>query len=49
MSESGMRFIKPPQPNDRIVAAEMDGRLTAETWAWLLASEASEGAEPSGT
>ena len=30
MSESGMRFIEPPQLNDRVVAAEMDGRLTAE-------------------
>jgi len=25
-----MRFIEPPQPNDRVVAAEIDGRLTAE-------------------
>ncbi len=27
---SSMRFIEPPQPNDRVVAAEIDGRLTAE-------------------
>jgi len=30
MSESGMRFIEPPQPNDRVVAAEFDGQMTAE-------------------
>ena len=30
MSESGIRFIEPPQPNDRIVAAEIDGQITAE-------------------
>ncbi len=27
---SSMRFIEPPQANDRVVAAEIDGRLTAE-------------------
>ncbi len=27
---SNMRFIEPPQPNDRVVAAEIDGRLEAE-------------------
>ncbi len=27
---SSMRFIESPQPNDRVVAAEIDGRLTAE-------------------
>ncbi len=27
---SSMRFIEPPQPNDRVVAAEIDGRLAAE-------------------
>ena len=30
MSESGMRFIEPPRPNDRVVAAEIDGQMTAE-------------------
>ncbi len=30
MSESSMRFIESPQPNDRIVAAEINGQLTAE-------------------
>ena len=30
ISESGMRFIEPPRPNDRVVAAEIDGRMTAE-------------------
>ena len=30
MSESGMRFIEPPHPNDRVVAAEASGRLTAD-------------------
>ena len=30
MSESGMRFIEPPQPDDRVVAAEIDGQFTAE-------------------
>ncbi len=29
MTESGMRFIEPNQPDDRIVAAEVDGQLTA--------------------
>ncbi len=27
---SNMRFIESPQPNDRVVAAKIDGRLTAE-------------------
>ncbi len=27
---SSMRLIEPPQPNDRVVAAEIDGRLAAE-------------------
>ena len=27
---SSMRFIEPPQANDRVVAAEIDGRLAAE-------------------
>ena len=36
MSESGMRFIEPPQPNDRLVAAEMNGRLTAEDMKTLI-------------
>ncbi len=27
---SNMRFIEPPQPNDRVVAAGIDGRLAAE-------------------
>ncbi len=30
MSESGMRFIEPPQPDDRVVAAEILGQMTAE-------------------
>ena len=30
MSESGMRFIDPPQPDDRVVAAEIHGQMTAE-------------------
>ena len=30
MSESSMHFIEPPQPNGRVVAAEINGRLTAE-------------------
>jgi len=30
MSESSVRFIEPPKPNDRVVAAEIDGRMTAE-------------------
>ncbi len=30
MSESGMRFIEPPQPDDRVVAAEIDGQMTGE-------------------
>ena len=30
MSESGMRFIEPPQPDDRVVAAEIHGQMTAE-------------------
>lgn len=30
MSDSSMRFIEPPQPNDRVVAAEIDGQMTAE-------------------
>ncbi len=29
MSESGLRFIEPPQPNDSVVAAEASGRFTA--------------------
>ncbi len=29
MTESGMRFIEPNQPDGRIVAAEVDGQLTA--------------------
>ncbi len=27
---SSMRFIESPQPNDRVVAAKIDGRLTAQ-------------------
>lgn len=30
MSDSRMRFIEPPQPNDRVVAAELAGQMTAE-------------------
>ena len=30
MSESGIRFIEPPQPDDRVVAAEIDGQFTTE-------------------
>lgn len=30
MNESGMRFIDPPKPDDRVVAAEIDGQMTAE-------------------
>ncbi len=30
MSESSVRFIEPPQPDDRVVAAEIDGQMTAE-------------------
>ncbi len=30
MSESSMRFIESPQPNDRVVAAKINGQLTAE-------------------
>ena len=30
MSESSIRFIEPPQPDDRVVAAEIDGQMTAE-------------------
>jgi hypothetical protein len=30
MSESGMRFIEPPQPDDRVVAVEMKGEMTGE-------------------
>jgi hypothetical protein len=30
MSESGMRFIEPPQPNNRVVAAELHGQMTIE-------------------
>jgi len=33
---SSMRFIEPPQVNDRVVAAEIDGRLTAEDMAALV-------------
>ena len=30
MNRSGMRFIEPPQPDDRVVATEIDGQMTAE-------------------
>lgn len=30
MSESGMRFIAPPEPDDRVVAAEIKGQMTAD-------------------
>ena len=30
MSESSMRFIEPSQPNNRVVAVEINGRLAAE-------------------
>ena len=30
MSESSIRFIEPPQPDDRIVAFEIAGQMTAE-------------------
>jgi hypothetical protein len=30
MSESGIHFIDPPQPNDRVVAVKIDGQMTAE-------------------
>ena len=30
MSESGLRFIDPPQPHDRIIAAEISGHFTAD-------------------
>ncbi len=33
---SSMRFIEPPQVNDRVVAVEIDGRLTAEDMAALV-------------
>ncbi len=33
---SSMRFIEPPQVNDRVVAAEINGRLTAEDMAALV-------------
>ena len=36
MSESGMRFIEPPQPADRAVAAEMNGQMTAEDMKALI-------------
>ncbi len=31
-----MRFIEPPQANDRVVAAKIDGRLTAEAMEALV-------------
>ena len=30
MTESGMHFIDSPEPNDRVVAVEISGELTAE-------------------
>ena len=30
MSETGIRFLEPPQPNGRVVAVEMKGQMTAE-------------------
>ena len=36
---SNMRFIEPPQPNDRVVAAEIDGRLTAEDMDALIGAK----------
>ena len=33
---SHMHFIEPPQPNDRVVAAEIDGRVTAEDMGALV-------------
>jgi len=30
MSETSMRFIEPSQPNNRVVAVEISGRLAAE-------------------
>ena len=33
---SSMRFIEPPQPNDRVVAVEVNGRLTAEDMVALV-------------
>jgi hypothetical protein len=30
MGESGMKFIYPPQPNERVVAVKIDGQLTTE-------------------
>ena len=29
MSESGIRFIDPPEPHDRVIAAEISGHVTA--------------------
>ena len=33
---SSMRFIEAPQPNDRVLAAKIDGRLTAEDMGALV-------------
>ena len=36
MSESSIRFIEPPQPDDRVVAAEINGQMTAEDMKTLV-------------
>jgi len=36
MSESGMQFIEPPQPDDRVVALKIDGELTTEDMKTLI-------------
>ncbi len=36
MSDTSLRFIDPPQPNDLVVAAEINGQLTAEDMKALI-------------
>jgi len=36
MSESGMQFIEPPQPNDRVVATEVTAKVTADDMKALI-------------
>ena len=36
MNESGMRFIDPPKPADRVVAAEIDGQMAAKDMKALI-------------
>ena len=36
MTESGIRFIEPPEANDRVVAVEVTGELTAEDMTTMI-------------